>query len=255
MAIELLDLLKEYYKHIQHTEKERNQYLQILIGLSGAGILGAEKFLNDDPWIKIVYYFFMMTISFFSFNIMKKNRIVVECYTCKINDMLEHTKYNVLDCISKKEVSKSKQYECFSISLFLLNGVLGFYHLLNNQYVPYVDLLMVLLLGFCLGFILCYCCQETNKEQKKRVDAETKELEEKKPVFWKRVFQWWILGGFFAVQNSLGKLLEQATSLHNFDGVVLFIGISFIFAVFMSFVERYSPELRGIANEILGSQK
>jgi len=163
MCVENDLLLKQYYQHLQHTEKERSKFLQILIGVSGAGFLGADKYL-EDPRIRAAFYLFMVFISSYSYLIMKKYSKVVWCYTRAIRDIIINEECDLFDCLTGDEevqrdeqhISVSNQYEniVLTTSLFYILfcgvNVMSVISDIQNKY-----LLLAFILVMTHGYVYC----------------------------------------------------------------------------------------------------
>ena len=147
MAEDIPGLFNQYYEHLRHTEKERNRFLQILIGISGGSILGAESILKTDP-LKPFFYLILFLISSFSYLIMRKKGKVIRCYTSNILRLIgENDPFT--ECIrNTNDISMSSQYEniVIVISLFYLS-------LLSVNIIPYLNQLR-LQLSFGLAIVI-----------------------------------------------------------------------------------------------------
>jgi len=82
--------------------------------------------------------------------------------------------------------------------------------------------------------------------------AETEESERARPGFWTRTLQWMMLSAFLGIQENATESLTTFASMRSIPGMVILIIFTFLFSVVMSTVEGISPELRGIARELLG---
>ena len=113
-------LFQQYFNHVRHTERERNQYLQILLGVSGGGILLADNYVSGHHWVRLLFYCLMCIVSCFSYLIMKKKRHTIKKYSCLVFKYMEKD--------DSKEVSKisiSEQYENIMLLLIVTYFVLG----------------------------------------------------------------------------------------------------------------------------------
>jgi len=134
MAIDPLDLLKEYYNHLQHTEKQRSSFLQIYLAITGAGVIGFDRGI-DSQVIKIGLSALMVFISLFGWKIMKKSGKVVEVYTKSIIDILCEEQPNY--CFNRhlpkdRQDSKSDAYNnIFIVLVIFYLGLVKYYILVK----------------------------------------------------------------------------------------------------------------------------
>jgi len=151
MFIERLDLLNEYYAHLRHTETERNSFLKIYLGISGASIFGVENFLNC-PFQKLLFYLFYCIISICAYNVMKKWGLTVHLYNERIECLtrsLDCALYEYKKCKSKSVISVSDSYTqlitviiLYNVTLLLVNSVV----LLSIKWIYVLPLVLVPLL-------------------------------------------------------------------------------------------------------------
>ncbi len=130
MPIESMDLLKEYYKHLQHTEKQRSSFFQIYLAISGAGVIGFER--NGVPTtIKIFLSVLMIFITILGWEIMRKSSEVVDVYTQSIVDILcvESPDYCIMKHLPHDiQNSKSGAYNNIFVFLIIFYVVLTFHY-------------------------------------------------------------------------------------------------------------------------------
>jgi len=127
-------LLREYYDHLQHTEKERNSFLKIYLGISGASILGATYL--KCPFQELLFYLFYCLISICAYNVMKKWALVIRLYNLRIKCLTknpDHTEnpdctlYCYYDCMVRRDnlIPVSDSYMHLIIIIIIYNALLA----------------------------------------------------------------------------------------------------------------------------------
>jgi len=176
MPIDYSDLLEAYYSHLQHTEKERNHFLEIFLAIAGGGLIIVENVLPKK--IKFIFYVFMTFASVISYNILYKMAIVARGYSISICQIIGDNRFNVFKNMKKKSPSMSKLYTLMMalitllyaiMSLIYFNKICDYDLFLFTLYFIFIIYMLIVTCRYVEPFKECWkneiqdCCSDGNK--------------------------------------------------------------------------------------------